>query len=305
MGRHVLITGAYGFLGRHAARRWAQAGWRVTGLGHGSWSREDWGGWGIDDWHSVDITLDALVTYAHEPDVVIHCAGSGAVSFSVTHPYQDFQRTVQTAAAVLEYVRTCAPRARVVLPSSAAVYGNAQSLPIRESAPLRPVSPYGVHKDVAERLAGSYARQFGIHVAIVRFFSIYGIGLRKQLLWDACRKFSQGETEFAGTGEELRDWLHISDATDLLSVAAEHAGVDCVTINGGSGSASSVREVLSRIASGFPGVPAPHFSRAARTGDPANFHADAALARSLGWSPKVDLDRGVEEYVGWFRQGAP
>jgi hypothetical protein len=62
MVRQVTVTGAYGFIGRHVARRLAAAGWRVIGMGHGSWSREDWKAWGIDEWHAVDITLETLVT---------------------------------------------------------------------------------------------------------------------------------------------------------------------------------------------------------------------------------------------------
>jgi UDP-glucose 4-epimerase len=304
MPRHVLITGAYGFLGRHAARRWAQAGWRVTGLGHGAWSRDDWRAWGLDDWHTADVTLETLVTYGGEPDLIIHCAGSGSVGFSVTHPYQDFQRTTQTTIAVLEYARLYAPAARVVLPSSAAVYGTVRELPIGESAPLDPVSPYGVHKRLAEELCLSYGRGYQTRVAIVRFFSIYGVGLRKQLLWDACRKLSAGEVEFAGTGDERRDWLHVSDAAELLACAAEHASAQCLVLNGGSGAAVSVREIVSKLAAHFPDAGAPRFTGAARPGDPAHYHAQVARALGLGWRPRIALDEGLAQYAEWFRTGA-
>jgi UDP-glucose 4-epimerase len=111
MARTVLVTGAYGFIGRNVARHFAKAGWVVTGIGHGSWAREEWRKWGISEWHTADITTETLLTYAGSPEVIVHCAGSGSVRFSMTHPLQDFQRTVGTAVAVLEFVRLHAQQA--------------------------------------------------------------------------------------------------------------------------------------------------------------------------------------------------
>jgi UDP-glucose 4-epimerase len=303
MVRQVTVTGAYGFIGRHVARRWAAAGWRVIGMGHGSWSREDWKAWGIDEWHAVDITLETLVTYAGEPEQIVHCAGSGSVAFSVAHPYQDFQRSAQTTIATLEYARLHAPSARIVLLSSGAVYGNAEQVPTPEMAPLAPASPYGVHKAIAEQLCASYAREHRLSVAIVRLFSIYGNGLRKQLLWDACRKLRDGDTVFAGTGAERRDWLHVSDAVELLMAAAEHATADCPIVNGGSGRSASVAEVLAMLQRAFPAVNAVRFSGSQRKGDPEHFHADIARACNWGWQPAVSLEDGIAQYLAWLQSG--
>ena len=112
MASTALVTGAHGFLGRYVARQLARDNWRVIGLGHGSWARDEWKVWGIAEWHCADIALETLLIYAGEPDVIVHCAGSGSVGFSMTHPYQDFQRTVATALAVLEYARLYVPRVR-------------------------------------------------------------------------------------------------------------------------------------------------------------------------------------------------
>lgn len=300
----VLITGAYGFIGRHAARRWSEAGWQVRGIGHGSWSREDWRSWGLDDWRATDVNLEALLTYAEEPDLIVHCAGSGSVGFSVAHPYQDFQRTVQTTMAVLEYLRSHAPQARMVMLSSAAVYGLAKELPIPESTPLLPVSPYGVHKRAAEDLCRSYARQFALAVSVVRYFSIYGPGLRKQLFWDACLKLSRGEHQFAGTGEERRDWLHVRDAVELLWIAAKHASAQAPVVNGGTGRSHTVRAALTQLARHFPGSSSPRFGGATRPGDPEGYEADMTAASAWGWSPSVELGTGIQEFADWFRTGA-
>ena len=300
----VLITGAYGFIGRHVARLYGEKGWKVLAMGHGGWSREEWNDWNIDEWHTCDITIDSLLTYAGEPDVIVHCAGGGSVGFSVSHPFQDYERTVNTTAHVLEFVRLHAPKAAVVYPSSAGVYGTVKTIPILEETSLSPVSPYGVHKIMSEDLCRSYGRHFGVSSAVVRLFSVYGTGLRKQLLWDSCIKLSSNETTFFGTGKETRDLLHIQDASRLLFAAGEHASPKCPVVNGGSGTGTEVRAIVTEIFSGFKRTDQPVFTGSTRPGDPEHYAADITRALAWGWRPKVDWISGVREYAAWFQAGA-
>lgn len=301
MSKTALVTGSYGFIGRHVARQLARDNWRVIGLGHGSWARDEWQLWGIAEWHSADIVAETLITYAGVPEIIVHCAGSGSVGFSMSHPHQDFQRTVGTTLAVLEYARLYAPRTRIAYPSSAGVYGMVQKLPIVESDPLTPGSPYGVHKRMAEELLASYAAYFGIRTAVVRLFSIYGAGLRKQLLWDASRKIAAGENGFFGTGDEIRDWLHVEDAAGLLIAAVDRSSVECPIVNGGSGVGVTVREMLMELFACFGNTEPPVFSGTSRGGDPAGYIADISLAQEWGWRPKVGRQEGVREYAEWFK----
>ena len=83
--KKVIVTGAFGFIGRSVARHLAKLGWEVVGLGHGKWSRQEWETWGLTEWHTCDITLNSLLSYADTPDLIVHCAGSGSVNFSMTH----------------------------------------------------------------------------------------------------------------------------------------------------------------------------------------------------------------------------
>lgn len=301
----ALVTGAHGFIGRHVALHLAQSGYAVTGLGHGAWLQSDQRRWGISDWHEGDVTPDSLLRCAGEPELVVHCAGSGSVGFSVDHPFQDFLRTVAASAALFDHARAHMPGTRLVIPSSAAVYGAVGRLPIAESAPLDPVSPYGTHKMVTEHMARSYARQYGVRIAIVRLFSVYGPGLRKQLLWDACGKLMRGDRLFYGTGMETRDWLHVSDAAALLAEAGRRASPSCPTINGGTGIASTVRDTLTTLA-GKLGIREPvAFSGLSRAGDPTAYQADTDLLSSWSWQPGIALEQGLNEYADWFRAGAP
>lgn len=300
----ALVTGAYGFLGRHVARALAARGARVIGIGHGSWVREEWCRWGMAEWHTADISLETLTTYAGQPDLVFHCAGSGSVAFSMNHPQQDWQRTVESTLAVLEYLRVQRPNARLVIPSSAGVYGVAAHLPISTDAMLLPSSPYGLHKKIAEDLCRSYAQHFGVRSAVVRLFSVYGIGIRKQLLWDACSKLSSGVSSFAGTGKETRDWLHVEDAAQLMMLAVQHASIACPVVNGGEGVAVCIREVLDLIAARLGNSVLPTFTGDLRAGDPKHYQADVTDALAWGWAPQRDRKSEMNAYVDWFIGGA-
>jgi UDP-glucose 4-epimerase len=297
----VVITGANGFLGRHVARRFAREGYTVLGVGHGEWPREEWELWGLSGWHRADATLQTLKQYADSPLAIVHCAGSGSVSFSIENPLADFERTVVTTAHVLEYARLYAPSCRVVYPSSASVYGAVDRVPIREDCHLAPISQYGVHKLMAEQLVASYARLFGASALIVRLFSLYGPGLRKQLLWDACGKFAAGNNVFMGTGDEVRDWLHVEDAAELLLAAVDHASSDCPTVNGGSGAGVTVRDLLQHLGSSLLKTTIiPSFSGAQRVGDPSRYIADLEGTKSWDWRPRRLWRDGVAEYAVWW-----
>lgn len=290
-------------MGRHVARALAAGGHTVTGIGHGAWSRDQWRHWGIAEWHAADITLENLVTYAGDPAVVVHCAGSGSVAFSATHPHQDYLRTVATTAALLEFVRLHAKDAAVVYPSSAAVYGFAATVPIAESEPSNPVSPYGMHKQMAEQLCLTYALHFGVNAAIVRFFSVYGTGLRKQLLWDACSKLQRGEGFFFGTGAEVRDWLHVDDAANLLAMARERASPACPIVNGGTGTGASVADVVSELRRALKVEAEPVFDGRRREVDPPAYVADTSRVASWGWKARKAWREGIREYAEWFGSG--
>lgn len=301
----ALVLGAAGFVGRHACRALAANGCSVVGIGHGHWTAQEAASYGINRWVEADITLEALIGLddLDTVDCVVHCAGSGAVSFSYADPWQDFQRATVTTAAVLEWVRRQdKPRPRLVVVSSAAVYGDQGDTDASETSVRSPISPYGFHKLAAESLCESASRFFDVPVSIVRLFSVYGEGLRKQLLWDAMSKFLRGDDQFFGTGHELRDWLHVADAANLLSAAAL-APQSRFEIYNGANQQATTAQVLQRLASvSFPGV-SPRFNGETHTGNPRRLTANCGHAcRLLGWAPQVDLADGLRRYAEWFLQ---
>jgi UDP-glucose 4-epimerase len=296
----VLITGARGFLGRHVAKRYCQEGFAVMGVGHGLWSSKEWEAWGLSEWHSGDVTIENILLCTQKPDVIVHCAGGGSVAYSMQSPAEDFRRTVETTSQVLEYIRIHAPKAKLVYPSSAAVYGNAGTSPISVNQPPAPVSPYGVHKHMAEQLCSMYARQYGVNAIMIRLFSVYGPELRKQLLWDASRKIREGDFEFQGTGEETRDWLHVSDCSALLFEAYKHANDLCKVVNGGRGQPVKVSRVIALLMKELGIAGNVRCNGISRTGDPHMLVADISECKSWSWRSQISIEQGIGEYVSWL-----
>jgi UDP-glucose 4-epimerase len=303
----AVVLGAAGFIGRHVCRHLADQGMTVLGLGHGTWDAAEQRRWGISRWLEADIGPDALRLLVRGAEVraVIHCGGSSAVSRSYSAPREDFQRSVDSTADVLEFARSCAGGApRVVVASSAAVYGDQGDVDLLETSTRSPISPYGFHKLLAEQLCDSYARFFAVPVSIVRLFSVYGEGLRKQLLWDAANKFDRGDSRFFGTGQELRDWVHVDDAARLLCTAACAPQANFEVYNGGHHKATT-HEVLSRLARALGRGIEPGFNGQIHTGNPRRLTSDSGRAmRQLGWSPRITLEEGLSRYVAWFNDAS-
>lgn len=301
--RIAFVIGSAGFIGRHVCRTLSHSDWIVYGLGHGDWKESEYRQWGISKWLNADISIANLQSLAQEnvPQVIIHCAGSGAVSASYSAPYQDFERTVSSTAMLLEFARNfCSKETRIVIASSAAVYGDQGDIDFYESSPRLPISPYGFHKVASENLCESYSRFFDVKTSIVRLFSVYGEGLRKQLLWDAVNKFAKGQAQFFGSGNELRDWIHVDDAATLLCKAATMPQEKFELYNGGHVKATT-KEVLSLLAQFSHADLEPHFNNEIHIGNPSRLTSNCSQAHGkLNWIPAVDLRQGLARYADWY-----
>lgn len=304
----VWVTGARGFIGRHLALELSRQNMTVFGIGNGEWSENEASIWGIEAWVDGEIaeaTLDRLYEISGVPSVVYHMAGGSAVGPSFENPVRDFDRSSRSTICLLEWVRTHCVEARVVLSSSAAVYGDAHHSPISTTCEPRPYSPYGYHKRICELMCESYSRNYGISTAVVRLFSIYGKELRKQLLWDLCGRFSSepNELELWGTGDEVRDWFHVSDAAKRLIEAAKLANVESLILNGGSGKGRTVRQVAEAVRDAWGSDAALVFNGKSRAGDPFYLVADIPASETLAITQSSVFENLIREYVEWFKMG--
>ena len=305
----VWVTGARGFIGSHLVRELAAAGHRVHGIGHGAFEEAERTRLGLQSWINGEIeaaNLDALAAVHGRPSAVFHLAGGSSVGLAIAHPFEDFSRTVTSTARLLEWLRVHSPQSRLIAASSAAVYGSGHSGPISEQAALTPMSPYGQHKQMMEQLCRSYAMSYGIGSTVVRLFSVYGAGLRKQLLWDACSRLQESSRELVlgGTGEEIRDWCDVRDVVRLLAMFAELPQAESFrVINGGSGQVMRVSEIARLLAEHWGKVNL-RFSGNVRAGDPFSLLADDAALRATGFAWSIRPAQGIADYVRWFRDRA-
>lgn len=237
---------------------------------------------------------------------VFHLAGGASVPDSMDNPRRDFESLLPGTIALLSYLIRYQRDAHLVFYSSAAVYGNPASLPIAEGAKVKPVSPYGIHKAATEFIIEHYAGLFGLRSSLLRVFSAYGEGLRKQVVWDICQRMSvaqrQGEETISlhGTGTETRDFIHGADVARAALFIAEHppkSGAQVVNV--ASGQETSIAALAECVARELNSDVKIRFNGLTRAGDPVNWRADISKLAALGFSPKVSFPEGIARCVQW------
>ena len=302
-----------GFLGSYVCREFLHAGWRVVGLGHDgrdhfpqNSQRDD----AQPEFHAAEVAAAPLRSIlSHHPalSVIVHCAGGGSVGLAELDPAEDYRRSVGTSEAVIAAVAEHRRPISVIYPSSAAVYGERAEMALSEATHPDPCSHYGRHKLLAEQLFQQAHDKGCLHGQVIRFFSLYGAGLRKQLLWDLSQRVLRGERriELGGTGCESRDFLHVADAARLVRLLSEQAESTAFrTFNGGSGDGQCVKEIARLLTESVAlaaqrSVPQVTFSGTRRPGDPTHLVADNSRACELGFQPSVELAQGLDQYANW------
>jgi UDP-glucose 4-epimerase len=202
----ILIVGSKGFIGSNLGKY-------LNILA----SVEVWGcdvvtDYGASNYYLIDASNSDFeeLFQAHSFDICFNCSGSASVPDSLLHPLRDFYLNSLNVFKMAEAIRKYRPECKFLNISSAAVYGNPEQLPIKETAALMPISPYGYHKLQSENICEEFNRFYNIQTCSVRIFSAYGNGLKKQLFWDISQKLSKNnEVVLFGTGMESRDFIHI------------------------------------------------------------------------------------------------
>lgn len=301
--KKILITGAKGFLGSNVSKYFKALGYETYGIGHGGLSTDESKEIGLDYWKKDNVSISAILEFNQIFDVIVHCGGSGSVGFSVEHPYDDFKKTVDGTLEVLEYMRVHNPNAHLIYPSSPAVQGEHPDEPIKEEYIGKPASPYGYHKKIAEDLCQSYSEKFALRVSIVRLFSVYGNGLKKQLLWDACNKILNSENEvlFWGTGEETRDFIHVDDVVLLFDKILE-VNNSFMIINGGTGIKYTINQIVELIRNYLKKDIKIEFNNQVNIGNPQYYWANIEKLEKIEFCDFLEFEDGLKEYILWFRK---
>jgi len=300
MSKRVLITGVAGFLGRYISRHYFLQGWTVIGLD--TVSQENSPITNLSTYHQIQLPDPALssVLKSYNFDVCIHCAGRASVNLSVDDPGADFQSNTVVTFELLNSLRLYSPDCRLIFLSSAAVYGNPKTLPIKEDADIRPLSPYGFHKLQCELICEEFSSIYGLSTASARIFSAYGPGLRRQVIWDIFYKaLSEPTIRLQGTGSESRDFIHAEDIANAIACIAQNAAMEGEVYNVANSSEVSIRELAKLIISNLSFNGSLEFDGKVPVGVPSNWQSDISKLERLGYKTTIPLDQGIKQYKEW------
>lgn len=295
----ILVIGSKGFIGSHCVDYFSR-------------EHEVWGCDVVLDYNTPNyISIDAVdsdflgIFEQRQYDVCINCSGAANVPFSLEKPFNDFKLNTLNVFKLLEAIRKHAPHCKFITMSSAAVYGNPESLPIRESQQIMPVSPYGYHKVMAEMICEEYSKYWNIQTCCLRIFSAYGPRLKKQIFWDLYHKIIRDDQPCLwGTGHESRDFIYISDIIRIIDLAIQHSSFNGEVVNVANGKQIEIQEVAETVRKLIGTDKTISFNQASRKGDPINWEADISIIRQWGYEPSVELEDGVRSYIEWVRKFA-
>ncbi|MFF7727013.1 NAD-dependent epimerase/dehydratase family protein [Streptomyces sp. NPDC008001] len=225
-------------------------------------------------------------------DVVYHLAGQPGVRPSWGAEFPVYAaRNILATQALLEAVRN-RPVGRFVYASSSSVYGDAQEFPTAETAPPRPVSPYGITKLAGEHLCELYRTTYGLPSVSLRLFSVYGPRQRPDMAFARLLTAASGGAPFPlyGDGEQTRDFTYVLDAVTAMRAAARSGFTGVANLGGGS--PVSVKQAVATVESILG--PVELLPRPAGPGDARHTGADITLAsRAFGYRPRTTLHQGI------------
>ncbi|MGH7047068.1 MAG: UDP-glucose 4-epimerase GalE [Stellaceae bacterium] len=323
MSQAILVTGGAGYVGAHACKALARAGYRPVvfdNLSRGHRAAVRWGP--LVEGELADRERLAAALAEHRVTAVMHFAAYAYVGESVGDPALYYRNNLAGTLSLLEAMREGGVGA-IVFSSTCATYGDPDTVPIRETAPQHPVNPYGETKLAIERALHWYGAAYAIRAVVLRYFNAAGADPEGEI--GECH---QPEThlvplvvqaalgrrpavEIYGTdyptpdGTAIRDYVHVHDLAIAHLRALEHlrAGGGSFAANLGSGIGHSVRQVIAAVETAS-GRTVPVRNAARRPGDPPVLIADPTrAAERLGWRAQhSDLPTIVGSTLAWQRR---
>jgi UDP-arabinose 4-epimerase len=322
MSKKILVTGGAGYIGSHACKALAAAGYEPVVLddlstGH-RWAVK-WGPLVVGD--IGDRVTVAAIVQKFRIAAVMHFAAHAYVGESLSYPQKYFRNNVTKTLALLDTLLEVGV-SRVVLSSSCATYGIPQKLPITEDHPQEPINPYGASKLFVEKILYWYEQALGMRYMNLRYFNAAGADPDGEIGEDhtpethliplviAAAQGAIQRVEIFGTdydtpdGTAVRDYVHVSDLASAHVKALDYliAGGESSSVNLGAGRGYSIRDVISAVRA-VSSRPVPVIEGPRRRGDPSALVADPQFGQTLlGWRPLLsDLHNIVETAWKWHR----
>ncbi len=278
--KKAVVTGGAGFIGAHLVAALKEKGFEVAV---------------VDLKTGGDIRKPGdLEKVFAGADYVFHTAALPRVQYSIEHPIETHDTNITGTLNVLLAARDAGVK-KVVYSASSSAYGEQKEMPLRESMPANPISPYALQKYAGELYCRMFSKVYGLPTVSLRYFNVYGPGADPSGAYAlVIAKFiemrKQGEPmTITGDGEQTRDYTHVSDVVEANLLAAESPKVgQGEVVNIGAGRNASVNRVAELIGGPVEYIP--------QRLEPKDTLADNSLAKELlGWQPQVSLEGGIAE----------
>ncbi|MFI5037025.1 MAG: NAD-dependent epimerase/dehydratase family protein [Solirubrobacterales bacterium] len=290
----VMLTGATGFVGRHALTALADAGHEVHAVARRRGADAD-----RVSWHEADLLAGCDVVRDIEPEVLVHLAWYAEHGMYWSSP--ENVRWVEGSLALLRAFAAARGR-RAVIAGTCAEYEWSRDL-YPESAPLRPATLYGAAKHGLHVVASAFLQQAEIELAWGRLFFLYGPHeAPERFVPSLVRSLLAGEVAPMSDGEQRRDFLHVADAGAAFAALADSSLTGAVNI--ASGDAVALRDLARQVASLAGDVDLLRIGAIPRReNEPPSLLADVSrLREDLGWMPRIALEDGLRDTVAWWRE---
>ncbi|EMI40569.1 SDR family NAD(P)-dependent oxidoreductase [Rhodopirellula sp. SWK7] len=314
-----LVTGCAGFIANEVAAQLIESGAKVVGIDN------------VNDYYDVRLKehrLERLQSHdadrfefvrgdienqetlaelfeKHSFDGVLNLAARAGVRYSMENPHVYMTTNAMGSLNLLDQMQRHGVK-KYVLASTSSLYAG-QPMPFVETLPVNtPISPYAASKKAAEAMAFAYHHLYEIDVTICRYFTVYGPAGRPDMcIFRFIKWIDEGTPiELFGDGEQSRDFTYVSDIASGTIAALKPVGYEIVNLGGGGTpvSLNTIIEMLEQRLGKKAKVEHKKFHKA----DIKTTSADITKARErLGWTPKVDLEEGIDASVAWYREHQP
>lgn len=309
-----LVTGGAGFIGSHIAQALLEQGHDVRVLDNFSTGKRE----NIDvlkqqfDGNHLDVLEgdvrdgSRVAEAVRGVDIIFHEAAFVSVPQSMHEPQNCFDVNVSGTSLLFDAACKAGVR-RAVVASSAAVYGDADALPLAEETPLQPKSPYAVSKRVKEMYAELFTNSFDFDVVALRYFNVYGPRQRPDSMYAAAvpifarRLLDNKPVTIFGDGGQTRDLINVHDIVRANLIASEHPNAAGKIFNICTGIETRLLDLLDVMYELLPNVPTHEFA-APRAGDIyRSVGSPQKAADVMGFRAQVSLADGLEEVIEWMR----
>ena len=299
-GKKILVTGGAGFIGFHLCKKISQLTSNLTIYDNLSSGKLE----NVQDVPQAKFVkgdiLDTKKLFGLEKtDLIYHLAAQVVVAYSMENPLVDFETNAKGTLCVLEKARK--DDAKLVFASSAAIYGNPTQLPTSEDYGFHPFSCYGLSKVVGEEYCHMYREQYGLDIVITRFANVYGLRCHG-VIHDFLDKIAKNpnKLEIIGTGQQSRDFVHVSDVVDLLATVGSLESANGKTYNVGLGKTIKIID-LAKMMLQILNLQDKTVVTTTGTSWQGDIHTiwfnNEKAKKELNWNPKVTLEDSIKEVI--------